>query len=501
MLQKSLAKALVKQAATDIPGSAFWVIIAGHLIDSIDTQEKEIDKLKNLVTAQVTNPLRTGKDYLDDAKHAPDLDAQQEYVKKAQDQFRKVSTFTDSELPDTPLLPIESMIWVGVCFDLNADHRNALRWYQKAHESIMAYESKLLETSKKKKAKKKLENIRPKISEIIRTSAELLHDTDPTLETATVIIEGQELLGHKSGVNYLTFFPDNLKLATGSDDNQIKVWDVETGAEIRSFDEHSAKINDLAISPDGSFLASASDDNTAKWWNLEQDSGFFTFTGHGNNSVNCIDFSVDSKLLASGSNDQTIKIWEVRSGKILHTLTGHSNNVTSIQFSPSGPFLASGSEDNTVKLWHIETGAELITLSGHKDTIRQVAFSSDGAFIATASNDKTVKGWNVETGEEIFGLVGHENKVTSVVFSPDNSLLISGSDDETVKLWNVAARTEARLYCVGDEPTIEHTSHVRTVAYSPNGRLMASGSKDKTIKLWSLLGRVQYQQGSMKRLT
>ena len=84
MLTKSLVKAFVGQAASDVPGADYWIIIASHLIDSIDTQEQALDRVERLMKAQVTNPLRTGKVYLEDAKHASSLEDQRELVKKAQ---------------------------------------------------------------------------------------------------------------------------------------------------------------------------------------------------------------------------------------------------------------------------------------------------------------------------------------------------------------------------------------------------------------------------------
>ena len=111
-----------------------------------------------------------------------------------------------------------------------------------------------------------------------------------------------------------------------------------------------ARITSVAFSPDGKKLASGSDDKTVRLWEVETGKQLATLTGHSD-SVWSVAFSPDGKKLASGSRDQTVRLWEVETGKQLATLTGHSSDVLSVAFSPDGKKLASGSWDQTVRLW------------------------------------------------------------------------------------------------------------------------------------------------------
>ncbi|MEH1884926.1 WD40 repeat domain-containing protein, partial [Nostoc sp.] len=94
----------------------------------------------------------------------------------------------------------------------------------------------------------------------------------------------------------------------------------------------SNSVSSVSFSPDGKTLASGSDDKTIKLWNLETGKEIRTLTGHSK-SVSSVSFSPDGKTLASGSADKTIKLWNLETGKEIRTLTGHSKSVSSVSFS------------------------------------------------------------------------------------------------------------------------------------------------------------------------
>jgi len=130
---------------------------------------------------------------------------------------------------------------------------------------------------------------------------------------------------------------------------------------IRTLEGHSHSVSSVAFSPDGKVLASGSFDDTIKLWDVQTGRALQTLTGHSDN-VNSVAFSPDGKVLASGS--ATIKLWDVQTGRVQQTLTGYSDIVNSVAFSPNGKVLASGSYDNTIKLWDVQTRRALQTLTG-----------------------------------------------------------------------------------------------------------------------------------------
>ena len=116
--------------------------------------------------------------------------------------------------------------------------------------------------------------------------------------------------GHKYTVSSVAFSPDGKRVASGSHDHTICVWDVETGAVISGpFEGHSSAVRSVAFSPDGKRVASGSHDNTIRVWDAEMGavvSG--PLEGHSS-IVSSVAFPLDGKHGTSGSYGRTIRMW------------------------------------------------------------------------------------------------------------------------------------------------------------------------------------------------
>ncbi len=158
------------------------------------------------------------------------------------------------------------------------------------------------------------------------------------------------LKGHTDKINALTFTPNGKMLASGSDDDTIRIWDASTATEMLSLP--SDKPQTLTFSIDGKILASNNSDGTIHLWDIGK--------GKKLNSIKRVDsgrnvmaISIDSKILATGSNEGTIHLWDIAKGNQLSTLRGHTGPINSLVFSSDGKTLVSGDNYNAIFLWNL----------------------------------------------------------------------------------------------------------------------------------------------------
>ncbi|CAG7846463.1 SubName: Full=Related to WD40-repeat protein (Notchless protein) {ECO:0000313/EMBL:CCA66915.1} [Serendipita indica DSM 11827] len=166
------------------------------------------------------------------------------------------------------------------------------------------------------------------------------------LWSATSGRRGPPLKGHTGGINSVAFSPDDcaiLARETGK----------ETGPPLKG---HTASVKSVAFSPDGRRVVSGSDDNTVRLWDVETSKAIGRPL-HGHNwSVNSVAFSPNGRHIVSASFDRTVRLWDAETGmQIGLPFEGHTCSVNSVAFSPDGQQIISGSDDETVRLWDVAT--------------------------------------------------------------------------------------------------------------------------------------------------
>ncbi|KAJ3080363.1 hypothetical protein HK102_003112, partial [Quaeritorhiza haematococci] len=290
--------------------------------------------------------------------------------------------------------------------------------------------------------------------------------------------------GHMDAVLTVAFSPDRGRLiASGSKDKTVRVWDAETGVLLKIMQEHTDYVTSIAFSPNGQRIASGSLDQTVRVWEIDAEASLLRIEWHAH--LLAVSFSPDGRHIATGSEDKLVCVWDAESGASLRILRGHTEFVTAVAFSPDGRWIASGSTDRTVCLWDAERGgAPLKIMRGHTRAVsaRGVAFSPDGQHVASASIDNTARVWNVGTDGSLLRdrtMQFRMTMVNNVVVSPDGQLIAAWSIHGTVRVWGAG---------MGGVPLREWNKIEATiVAFCPDGQRIAVGFRDGTVRVWNAM--------------
>lgn len=293
--------------------------------------------------------------------------------------------------------------------------------------------------------------------------------------------------GHESDVNCIAITTDGKRIVSGSKDNTIRVWDLETGDQIRVLVGHEDEVKAVTITQDGRFIISGSWDKTIRIWDLESGTQLGEpLEGH-EDAVNAVAITRDGTRIISGSWDHTIRIWDFKSRRQIKK-TSHKSVVSSIFLTPDGKRIISGSWDNTIGIWNYET-SKPVFLEGHQGNVLAIAVTPDGKCVVSGSNDKTIRVWDLATDNPTGQLLGkpnegHRGSVLAITVTQDERI-ISGSGDKTIRIWDLKTMMQ-----IGN-PIEKLPSFVNSIAVTPDCKRIISGSSDSIIRIWDLETRTQ----------
>lgn len=284
--------------------------------------------------------------------------------------------------------------------------------------------------------------------------------------------------GHTEPVYSVAFTPDGKYLATGSFDNTIKLWEVATGKEAKTYGGptgHQKMVMCVAVSPDGQLLASGSLDNTLKIWDVPLVAPSRILPA--SDAVHAVALSPDGTKLAFGSKDGQVKLVNATDSKELFKLDGHAGPVTGVTFSPNGQTLASSGVDKTLRFWNVANGQLLGVVSAHSAAANAVAFSTNAVQAFSAGDDGYMRVWQLPPTPSKPIAVTQPAPITTAILTPDGASILVGGQDKTVRQTAIAGKESRAL----TGPTAAITS----VTISPNNALLAAGAADQRVWLWN----------------
>ena len=282
----------------------------------------------------------------------------------------------------------------------------------------------------------------------------------------------EETVLNDFGGSYVAFSPDGEFIASagGGANRYLYVHRVSNGEEMWSTYTGSY-VSDVKYSPDGQIVASSGTDNNIQLWDAQTGGVLQTLTGH-TNDVSCIAFSPDSQILASGaggfdaSGESNIKLWQVSDGSLLRTLEGHDDWVFDVDFLPNGEYLISSGRENTapyqtkIKIWRIASADLYLE---YNEQALDIAYSPIGDLFVygRADGDVVVANSPILPENQAPGLPyidGPENGIPGTEYIYVVNAIDPNNDDVKYHIdWGDETSDSTDFYPSGTDTIIRHT--------------------------------------------
>jgi hypothetical protein len=324
----------------------------------------------------------------------------------------------------------------------------------------------------------------------------------PTTATPPPTVE-HTLTGHTNWVFGVTTaqLDGRTVVVSGSADNTMRVWDLDTGAPVGSpLTGHTGPVSAVETTQlDGrTVVVSGSWDKTVRVWDLATGAPVGSpFTGHTGPVFAVATTQLDGRtVVVSGSADDTVRLSDLATGNPVGSpFTGHTAAVAAVTTAQlDGRAVAiSASNDNTVRVWDLATGKQVgDPFTGHTGYVQALATAQlDGrTVVISGGDDNAVRVWDLATRAPVGApFTGHTKRVVAVTTAQlrGRTVVVSGGWDDTVRVWDLATRAP-----VGS-PFTDHTAFVCAVATTQSGgrTVVVSGGRDNTVRVWDLDARTQ----------
>ncbi len=248
------------------------------------------------------------------------------------------------------------------------------------------------------------------------------------------------------------------------------------GTTLVTYALHQGPVTALVWSPDGERLASGSWDQTVQVWNGKTGERFYLYSQH-QVGVTALSWSPNGRYLASGDRDGSIHLWNPVTGKLYFTYHGHNAAITALSWSPSGKTVASASDDQVVDIWSPGEQRRILSYHGHHAVLETLLWSSDNRRLTSVGRDASIQIWDVQSGGNTLFSRSQNAPRRSISWSPNGRYRAAGTMEGRVLVSDMVSKEVLLVYS-------EHQGAVIVVAWSPRGTRIASGGEDRRVRVW-----------------
>jgi hypothetical protein len=231
--------------------------------------------------------------------------------------------------------------------------------------------------------------------------------------------------------------------------------------------------NDLALSPDGRMIAAAAEDDVVRLWNRETGEEVRTFP------VNVVawwvQFAPGGRELFTG--DTAIKQWSLADGALVREFPGRTGVLSSdgtVLFACAGHRFVYHDTAGAITAWRVADGTKLFEIPV---AARILALSPDGTRLAVSDAASYIAVHDARDGRRVIEPWPTEGRIWELAFSPDGRQLVGSGWHRNVRVWDLENTTQAPL-------RLSHPLNTWEAVFSPDGSALAVGCSDQAVHVW-----------------
>ncbi|XP_074587438.1 eukaryotic translation initiation factor 3 subunit I-like [Curcuma longa] len=307
--------------------------------------------------------------------------------------------------------------------------------------------------------------------------------------------------GHERPLTFLRYNREGDLLFSCAKDHTPNVWFADNGERLGTYRGHNGAVWCCDVSRDSMRLITASADQTVKLWNVQDGVQLYSF--NFDSPAKSVDFSVGDKLVVVTTDPfmglpSTIQVKRIardpneQTTESVLTIKGPVGRINRAVWGPLNKTIISAGEDTVIRVWDTETGKLLKEVDkeiGHQKTITSLSKSADGSHFLTGSSDKSAKLWDARTLTLLKTYVT-ERPVNACAISPLLDHVVIGGGQEAVHVTTTdrrAGKFEAKFFHKNLQEEIGgvkgHFGPINALAFNPDGRSFSSGGEDGYVRL------------------
>ncbi|MEU5646599.1 protein kinase domain-containing protein [Streptomyces milbemycinicus] len=280
---------------------------------------------------------------------------------------------------------------------------------------------------------------------------------------------------------------DGTAALTGSWDGSVRLWELSSGACVRTIRAHDGPVRSVDLSRDGRTAVSFGADHALRFWNLTDGTCRYETriapTPRGGGGLTDVRLTPGGRAVVCGTPEGAVVGLNMTGGTLrASSPSGRTDEpMYAVEVSPDGRHALAGGTSGTLHLVDLADGTSRQLQGGDRSFVWSLCFSADGRR-ALSGHSRSIHLWDLESGTCLRTLKAPLHGVESLAMSADGRYALSGAQDFAVRYWDLTTGCCVRTFR-GQRGTVS------AVWLSPDGCHGVSAAQDNTVTSWELPSR------------